>query len=137
MSGVHSILAEITIRGVAVRVDGETLRLKPREALDDDLLARIKEHKLEILRALAPPSYPHLPKGIRLIRYEAKSPPVSIDMCSVVVDVSKFVQSELRAVGSRLNNPRTIHGGFTVPQMLDRLRQVGLEVELDPKGGAQ
>ncbi len=52
MSAVHSILAEIARRGVTIRVDGETLRLRPRVALDDELLARIKEHKPEIIRAV-------------------------------------------------------------------------------------
>jgi TubC N-terminal docking domain len=52
MSAAHSILTEITRRGIAVRVDGETLRFKPRLALDDDLVERIKEHKAEIIRAV-------------------------------------------------------------------------------------
>jgi TubC N-terminal docking domain len=52
MSAAHSILDEILRRGIAVRVDGETLRLRPRLALDDGLLARIKEHKAEIIRAV-------------------------------------------------------------------------------------
>jgi hypothetical protein len=47
------------------------------------------------------------------------------------MDVPKFVQSELSALDSRLNNPWTIHGGFTVPQMLDRLAQVGVLVMLE------
>jgi hypothetical protein len=55
----------------------------------------------------------------------------------VVADILKIIEGELRALDSRLNNPWTIHGGFTVPQMLDRLAQAGLEVELDPKGGAK
>lgn len=52
MSAAHSILAEIIGRGIAVRVEGETLRLRPRLALDDDLLGRIKEHKADIIRAV-------------------------------------------------------------------------------------
>lgn len=83
------------------------------------------------VRSAAPP----MPKGVRLIRWEPKAAPVAIDVCSVVVDIPKFIESELRAINSRLNNPWSIQGGFTVPQMLDRLAQVGLEVELDPKGG--
>ncbi|MGA7624394.1 MAG: hypothetical protein WCA91_12520 [Candidatus Acidiferrales bacterium] len=78
---------------------------------------------------------PTLPQGVRLIRWEPKPPPVAIDVCSIVVDLSKFVESELRALDSRLNHPWTIRGGFTVSQMLDRLAQAGLEVELEPKGG--
>ncbi len=129
MSLTQAILDEMSQRGVTARVDGATLRLKPREALDDDLLARIKEHKPEIIRALA--AIPPMPEGVRLVNWEPKPAPVAIDVCSVVVDVPKFVQGELRALDSRLNNPWTIHGGFTVPQILDRLRQVGVEVALE------
>jgi hypothetical protein len=74
-----------------------------------------------------------MPKGARLVHWEPKAAPVAIDVCSVVVDVPKFVEGELRALDSRLNNPWTIHGGFTVPQMLDRLEQVGVLVVLEPK----
>jgi hypothetical protein len=79
---------------------------------------------------------PAMPQGVRLVRWEPKAAPVAIDVCSVVVDVPRFIESELRALDSRLNSPWTIHGGFTVPQMLDRLAQAGVEVELEPKGGA-
>jgi hypothetical protein len=82
------------------------------------------------------PGVPTMPKGVRLIGWEPRPAPVAIDVCSVVVDVPKFIESELRALDSRLNNPSTIHGGFTVAQMLDRLAQAGLEVDLDPKGRA-
>jgi hypothetical protein len=77
---------------------------------------------------------PPMPPGVRLIRWEPKPAPVAIDVCSVVVDVPKFVESELRDLDSRLNNPWTIHGGFTVPQLLDRLAQVGVLVVLEPCG---
>ena len=80
---------------------------------------------------------PQMPAGVCLVSWEPKAPPVAIDVCSVVVDVSKFIERELQALDSRLNNPSTIHGGFTVPQMIDRLAQAGLEVELDPKGGGK
>ena len=137
MSAAQAILDDLARRGITIRLDGETLRLGPREALDDGLIARIKDHKPEILRALATPASPLLPKGVRLVRFEPKAPPVAIDVCSVVVDVSKFIQVELRALDARLINPRKIHAGFTIPQMLDRLRQVGLEVELEGKGKAE
>jgi hypothetical protein len=78
-----------------------------------------------------------MPKGVRLVSWNPKFAPVAIETCSIVVDVPKFIKAELLALDSRLNNPSTIHGGFTVPQMLDRLAQAGLEVELEPKGGAQ
>jgi hypothetical protein len=94
-----------------------------------------KQNLLAYLQTRPAPKFPVMPKGIRLIRWEHKAAPVAIDTCSVVMDVPKFIEGELRALDSRLNNPQTIHGGFTVPQMLDRLAQAGLEVELDPQGG--
>jgi len=52
MSAVADILAELSSRGVAVRADGETLRLKPKAALDDDLLARVQALKPDIMAVL-------------------------------------------------------------------------------------
>lgn len=47
------VLSELGSRGVRVRVDGDSLILKPRRALDDFLLASVREHKPEIIRALS------------------------------------------------------------------------------------
>jgi TubC N-terminal docking domain len=46
------ILTELQRRGVFVAVDGDTLCLKPRRALDDSLLARVREAKPSILEVL-------------------------------------------------------------------------------------
>jgi TubC N-terminal docking domain len=53
MSAVVEILAELCRRGVVVRADGERIGLKPKAALDDNLLARIKANKGDILAALS------------------------------------------------------------------------------------
>jgi hypothetical protein len=53
MSAAADILEELSRRGVAAQADGETIRLKPRAPLDDALLARVKEHKPQILAALS------------------------------------------------------------------------------------
>ena len=94
-----------------------------------------RQNLLAYLQTRPAPKVPAMPKGVRLIRWEPKAAPVAIDVCSVVVDVPKFIEGELRALDSKLNNPQTIRGGFSVPQMLDRLAQAGLEVELNPKCG--
>lgn len=52
-SAAVETLAELSRRGIAVRVDGESIRLKPRSALDDQLLARVREYKSEILAVLS------------------------------------------------------------------------------------
>ncbi len=52
MSQAAEILAELQRRGVIVAVEGDALCLKPRRALDDTLLARVRESKPAILEAL-------------------------------------------------------------------------------------
>ena len=52
MSQAAEILTELQRRGVIVAVEGDTLCLTRRRALDDTLLARIREVKPAILEAL-------------------------------------------------------------------------------------
>jgi hypothetical protein len=55
MTQVAEILTELRGRGVSVTVEGDILCLKPRGALDDALLARVRDSKpaiLEVLRKL-------------------------------------------------------------------------------------
>ena len=52
MSHATGILTELQRRGVIVAVEGDTLCLKPRRALDDSLLARVREAKPAILEVL-------------------------------------------------------------------------------------
>ena len=53
MGAAAEIMAELSSRGVTVRAVGETLRLKPKAALDDSLLARVQANKRDILAALS------------------------------------------------------------------------------------
>jgi hypothetical protein len=73
-----------------------------------------------------------LPRGVRLVRYEPKPPPIAIDVCSIVVDVERFIQTELAELDARLHSPIQIRGGWGVFTILDRLRQVGLDLEIEP-----
>ena len=52
MSPASEILFELCLRGVALRADGNTLRLRPAQALDENLLRRVREHKPDILAAI-------------------------------------------------------------------------------------
>jgi hypothetical protein len=52
MSLALEILNELQQRGVSVAADGDTLCLKPRSALDDALLTRVRNAKPAILEAL-------------------------------------------------------------------------------------
>jgi len=52
VSLVAEVLSELQRRGVSVAAEGDTLCLRPRRALDDTLLARVRQAKSEILEAL-------------------------------------------------------------------------------------
>jgi hypothetical protein len=120
---------------LALDADGSIRYRVPKDSPEAQaLLATVRAEKqnlLTYLRARPALNAPAMPKGVRLIRWKLKGAPVALDMYSLVVDVPKFIAEELRALDSRLNNPWTIHGGFTVPQMLNRLAQAGVEVELE------
>lgn len=52
MSHAAEILNELQRRGVNVAIEGDTLCLRPRRALDDTLLARVREAKPAIIETL-------------------------------------------------------------------------------------
>jgi hypothetical protein len=52
MSQAAEILTELRGRGVSVTVEGDILCLKPKRALDDTLLARVRDSKPAILAVL-------------------------------------------------------------------------------------
>ena len=62
----------------------------------------------------APPDCPRLPKGVRLIKYAPKAPPLAIELCSIVTNGEKFIQIKLAELGARLHNPVQIRAGDSV-----------------------
>jgi TubC N-terminal docking domain len=128
MSSPRAILDEMFLRRVKARVEGQTLRLTPREALDDDLLARIREHKPEIIRTLA--AIPPIPAGVHLISWNLKNPPVTVETCAIVTDTLLFARRTIEQLRIALGDP-TRWVGWTVSQLIDRLAQVGVSVALD------
>ena len=146
---------EIEAAGDRVRVRHQS---QPRpEALP--LLEYIRQHKADVLAALtgpqplykdeptadakgdvddldgivaeAPPLPPPLPSGLRLISYLPKKPPVAFEQCSIVTNLDLFIKTTLADLEAKLNHPTPTPWGWTVQQMLDRLRQVGLVIEVE------
>ena len=86
---------------------------------------------LEVLGVPGPPVCPPLPKGVRLVRYEPRTPPVGIRLVSVVTDVDKFIRHYLEELDARLHNPVQIRGGGSVFEILSKLAEGGLELAID------
>jgi hypothetical protein len=129
VSSAQAILDEMSQRGVTARVDGKTLRLKPREALDDDLLSRIKEHKPEIIRVLA--TIPPMPEGVRLVHWELKPAPVILTRCEVVTEVSRFIELTFLELRAAMAGKPYLSGHRSVRELVDRLEECGVVVEVN------
>ena len=79
----------------------------------------------------APSVCPPLPKGVRLVRYEPKKPPVAIAPISIVTDVDKFIRHYLEELEARLHSPIQIRCGGSVFEILGKLADVGLELTFE------
>ncbi len=136
MSAAAEILGELQKRGVTIRADGDTLTLKPRRALDDALLASVREAKPAILEALREkPTYAWpstaVPKApFEIVKDEFKIAPVRLSPYETVTDTFKFAMSTLAQLRKKLENPKA-RVGWEVGQLLDRLAAVGLTVVID------
>jgi hypothetical protein len=83
---------------------------------------------LDFLRNRA--TVPAMPPGLRLVEWNLKEPPVAIETCAVVVNAHLFAKTTLAQLGTALANPnRWI--GWSVPQLIDRLAQVGVRVGIE------
>ena len=60
-----AILADLAALGMAVRVDGDTLWIRPGAKLTPELAARIGRHKAEVIEALRQSSRPSAPAAAR------------------------------------------------------------------------
>jgi hypothetical protein len=58
-------------------------------------------------------------------------PPVAIEQCSIVTNVDLFIRSSLADLEDSLNRRKKGGSCWTISQMLDRLRQVGMVLELE------
>ena len=134
MSGLVEVVAEVEAAGAALRLEGNKVRVRYREAQQRNQLAQqisfLRAHRGEVadlLRARA--TVPSMPPGVRLA-WSPKQPPVLIEACSIVVETNLFAKTTLAELGAAIANPgRWV--GWTVPQLVDRLAQVGVVVALE------
>lgn len=113
---------------------GGVLRLRGRKIVYDlpeqvtpllDQLRANKDAVVEVLRQRE--ALPAVPPGVRLVSWNLKEPPMAIEYSAVVTDTAKFARATLKELADRISNPRRKYG-WTVPQLIDRLRQVGVTV---------
>jgi hypothetical protein len=131
MTLAENIVARVENAGGKLALRGERIRVQlPQDAagLIDELRAR-REEVVNLLRARA--SIPEMPPGVRLLAWNLKDPPIAIDAPSVVFNPSLFARSTLEQLRAALADPKR-RIGWTVPQLIERLAQVGVIVANEP-----
>jgi len=72
---------------------------------------------------------PEMPPGVRLVAWNLREPPVLIETSAVVVNPALFARTMLTQLTTALANPKSWIG-WSAPQLIDRLAQVGVFVKL-------
>ncbi len=132
MTHLPQIVFRLEQSGGTLVLDGDRIRysVPSEDAEARALLAELRKHREQVrafLRARA--AIPAMPPGVRLIAWDLREPPVAIEYSAVVVDSAKFARATLEELRERLTNPKRKYG-WTVPQLIDRLSQVGVTVAL-------
>ncbi len=130
MTPVDWLIDGIEAAGGLLAIHGERIRCKlPEDATY--LLEELRNRRTEVLAALRHRNtIPLMPSGVRLLAWQLKEPPVAIESCSIVVDPALFARSTLEQLWIALESPKR-RIGWTIPQLVDRLAQVGVVVRLE------
>jgi hypothetical protein len=139
MRGVEDVVSRIEGLGgcLALNRDGSIRYRVPRDIPESkallDAVKAEKEALIAYLRERA--AVPVMPPGVSLVAWKLKEPPVAIETCAAVTDTALFAKSTLEQLRIAMTQPRR-WVGWSVPQLLDRLAQVGVVVTLNtkPKG---
>jgi hypothetical protein len=73
---------------------------------------------------------PPMPKGVRLLQWAPKGPPVAIGSWSVVTDVPQFIQTTLGQLQAAMAGENWLAGNWSVRELVDRLEQVGVKADV-------
>jgi hypothetical protein len=93
-----------------------------------ELVRMEKQALVAYLRARA--VAPAMPRGVVLMEWTLKEPPVAIETYAVVTDSDLFARTTLEQSRIALAEPRR-WVGWSVAQLIDRLAQVGVRVIVD------
>jgi len=72
-----------------------------------------------------------MPPGVRLLKWEPKTPPVAIVRMGIVSNVDKFIGATVRQLRARLEGKDFLAGNWSLRELVDRLEQVGVHVRVE------
>ena len=83
----------------------------------------------DVLRQRA--DIPPMPSGVQLLSWKLKEPPIAIERWSVVNDPALFARRTLEQLEAALAGKNRLAGNWSVRELVERLEQVGIGVEVD------
>jgi hypothetical protein len=127
MSDLLDVISCLEEIGGKLTLDGNRIRYRiPKDhPKAQALLIAARAEKQAILAYLRART-----KGVRLLEWNLKEPPVAIESCAIVTDTARFARNTLEQLRTALAEPKR-WVGWSVPQLIDRLAQVGVRVSLE------
>jgi hypothetical protein len=95
------------------------------------LVTELKQHREELIGLLEGAIRPAMPPGVRLLKWEPKNAPIAIVRMGIVSDVPKFIAATLLELQARLEGKDFLAGNWSLRELVDRLEQVGVAVEIE------
>jgi hypothetical protein len=137
MTCAETIVQRIEVAGGVLALNGDHVRFRlPQDSAE--LLADLREHKHEIVLLLKKrEEIPVVPPGMRVVRWEPKTAPVILTRFSVVTDVTKFISATLRELAAALAGKRWLAGNWSAGELVDRLEQCGVLVQIEGQNRGQ
>jgi hypothetical protein len=139
VSDLLEVLGHLEAAGAALKLDGDKVRIvfpeEQRKHLADHFTF-LRAHRDDVVAWLkARATVPAMPPGVQLLHWQLKEPPVAVEVCAVVTDPALFARTTLEQLGIAISEPKR-WVGWTVPQLVDRLNQIGVGVKVEPEGAA-
>ena len=130
MTIAENVIERIEGAGGMLVLNGDRIRCRVPEDVAH-LVEDLRVHKDEILVLLKRrEEIPTMPPGVRLVQWQPKLAPVILTHFAVVTDVSRFISMTLLELKAALSGKRWLAGHRTARELVDRLEQCGVLVEI-------
>jgi hypothetical protein len=130
---VLEIVSRLEQSGGTLVLDGDRIRysVPSEDAEVRALLVELRKHREKVRAFLQERAViPAMPPGVRLVGWEPKPAPVMLTHYAVVTDVGRFIRMTLLELRAALAGKRWQAGHRSVRELVDRLEQCGVILQV-------